>query len=109
MSVDLDQFTDFELSFSQLPQELLINILGETFAKYQNEINKRNEGKDFPSVPHTSSSVKEEVLSDSEDECRIIEDIEDHITNDCLKQKLNELMNEYKSVEEEEVIASNDL
>jgi hypothetical protein len=113
--IDFDELSQYEVKLSQLPQELLVDILGETFSKYEFEINKRNESHfDLNTV-----SVKQEVIDISDDDCdhcndeSMICDFNFDLNFDSnineLKQQLKKLINDYELIEREEKSVSDNL
>jgi hypothetical protein len=121
-SIDFDELSQFEVKLSQLPQELLVDILGETFSKYEFEINKRNErflNKNQSDFDLNKVSVKQEVIDISDDDCddcnnepmicdfNIDLNIDSNINE--LKQQLKKLINDYELIEREEKSVSDNL
>jgi len=108
--IDFDHLAEYEVKLSQLPQELLVSILGETFTKYQIQINQRNnlnlDQNQNPSDSHLC--VKQEIISDIESDCEPnVCDV--NIKVNELTQQLKKLISDYESVEKEENSVSEDL
>ncbi len=118
IDIDFDELSHYEVKLSQLPQELLVDILGETFSKYEFEINKRNEryfNKNESDFDLNRVSVKQEVIDISDNDCDdcnnepMICDLNIDSNINELKQQLKKLINDYELVEREEKSVSDNL